>query len=91
MTGEELKRLLALGDAGYSEAWFELEDMAPTLARKVIAAEKLAEALRTGRDYVSDASNGGLVFTSGREVSNEMTTGDLALIDAALAAWEQAQ
>lgn len=50
MTADELEELLdgcnVTNMLGYSEAYEELRDLSPSLARRVIAAEKLVEALK---------------------------------------------
>lgn len=64
--------------------------MAPTLARRVIAAEKLAEALQTSKDYVDDASRGKLRYLGMSDIS-EMAGDDLVFIQAALDEWDAAK
>ena len=55
-------------------------------AHLIAAAPDMYEALKTARDYVFDASNGGLVWSDGHnDPLVEMATGDLTRIDAALA------
>lgn len=92
MNVAELERLAINLNSEYDrdkvEAWEYFCDIAPYLVRRVIAAEKLVEALHTARDYVSDAHIGALVHDDGKRVSEAMTTGDLAMIDAALTAYE---
>ena len=56
---------------------------------RVGAADRLAECMLTTRDYVDDASKSLLLYR-GRSVLTEMTTDDLALIDAAIAALSDA-
>lgn len=72
------------GDTHADKRWAEYD----SLARRVIAAEKLVQALQTARDYVSDAHIGALVYDDGKRVSETMTTEDISLIDAALTVYE---
>lgn len=85
---------LGAGDymKGSGEAYYNatLIALAPSLARRVLAAEKLVEALGTVRDYVSDAKDGALFYDNGDSVSYTMASEDLDRIDASLTSYREA-
>ena len=66
-TTEQLKDLLAMGEAGYSGAWDHMEKMAPTLADEVVQ-------LRSALGLIADMCDDPVMRTVARQALD--ATGD---------------